>query len=361
MKFTPVLLIGTCLSAVAAGQAQTTAGPQDPLTPIRSNDPLTAEDRTNIQTFVEQRVRDIASGEALIRRPALQGLRAGYAGPDGFKEAYARASVNAARNAVRRADLVPATQILAVLGSFRTLQARELFIEMLGDERVGVRAAAALGLRVLRQPIANAGGDTYSNTLQALRSAGEAEKSRDTLRAIYAAMDYPALETPPPLAPAATQLLQLLEARAGQYRAGSDVPAVGADDAGLLLANRLLDNYDADAQNRLARAAARMVKYAIEQYRSPSKKLTELRDDEDSRQLLAYRNAMERLVLAGEIVLKSILKPEVAPQVMDKMGDLDTTGMKLQWQTWNALLKQRVNQDFALEEEAAPAGDAPAP
>jgi ElaB/YqjD/DUF883 family membrane-anchored ribosome-binding protein len=106
-------------------------------------------------------------------------------------------------------------------------------------------------LRTLRPQIAAAGGAVYANVLTALTAAGRQEKSRDTLRAVYAAMDYATLPNPPDLKPA--------------VRAKLDLPDVADDGLALMgalaetrkavqAARTRLTSFDASLRGQLASA-----------------------------------------------------------------------------------------------------------
>ncbi len=158
--------------------------------------------------------------------------------------------------------------------------------------------AAVLGLRNLRTKLVQAGGDVWTKVLTALKDAGKQEKSRDTLRAVYAAMNFAELPSPPDPKPVAAALLELLDERAKQYAAGREVSAVGADDVGLTLAETLAKSMDPDQRKRLTVAAATMLKHALEQY--SGKKLAKVPDTAGTKPLIEERNSLERLILIGE-------------------------------------------------------------
>lgn len=334
-------------------------GPQDALAEIRKRGDLSDDDRNQIRTFIGQRVAEIAGGDAVASQAACAALRAGYAGTEGFTRAYGALALEVIGSAYRKAEIVPAAKLLAVLSTFNLADAQGLFVEALQDERVGVRASAALGLRALRAKLAPT--PAYAATATALAAAGKKEKSRETLRSIYEALDYSTLPTPPDLKPAATALLELLEERAKEYAARGEVPAVGADDAGLAVAARLSKPMGEEERKRLLVVTATMVRYAIEQYRSTEKGLTELRDKTASPALLEYRNGMERLVLVGEPLLGTLLAvKEKGPNVMEAMRQTNRANMKLEWDKWAGMLRTATNQDFALLEQVEPATTQPA-
>lgn len=362
MSTRALLAAVAALAAILPLAAQT---PEDALSAVRARPEPGDQDRAQIQAFVAQQVAAIAGNDPLAAQQAAAALRAAYAGPDAFKRAYAAACLDAVAAAYKQADVVPATRLLAVLNSFGVLDTHALLLEALRDPRVGVRAAAAIGLARLRPQIAAAGADLYGRTLEALRSAGEAEKSRDTLRAIYRALDYAALPSPPDPKRTAAAVLALLEARARLYAAG-EVPALGADDLGLRLAGTLAAALDEAERKRLTSVVATMMKHAIEQYASGSRKLADVRERGSNQQLVERRDAMERVILVGEELLRTLLAvSESPPDVVAGMRKLDTTAMKNEWVKWVGRLRQAVGSDFSLVElpaaEPQPGAGAPKP
>ncbi len=346
------LLVGAVLVLVGTSFASAQEAPRDALSPLREKSSISDEEQQQIRTFVTQRVSEVVGQDPAAARAATASLRQAYVGEPAFRKAYAGACLDAFGTAIRRGDVRAAARLLTLLASFNLLEANTLFIDNLQDDRAGVRAAAAVGLRALRPQLV-AAGEAYSNALNALNQAGKQEKSRATLRSIYAAMDYDDVAQGAALKTDISSLLDLLEQRSQPYAERRDAAALGADDAGLSSALRLLPQISAEQRNQLLRITARMMRYAIEQYRAPEKGLTALDEETSSQALLAYRNAMERLVYVGEDILEAVLEPSPAPELMERMSEQDTAGMKLEWDKWNELLKKALNEDFALQEAAA--------
>ena len=84
-----------------------------------------------------------------------------------------------------------------MLNTLNDVSAAALLIEALGDNRVPVRTAAAIGLRNLREKMTGAGGTSVNDSIAALRDAGKSETSPVTLERIYQAMDYTGLASNP--------------------------------------------------------------------------------------------------------------------------------------------------------------------
>ncbi len=349
------LLVSLLLASVslAHGQMPPTPQPEDPLTAVRNRTDLDDDARGQIRRFVEARVADARGSDAAAARKAPTALRDGYAGSDAFKRAYAAACLEVIGNAAKQpdfkqADVVPATRLIMVLSALNLVEAQNVLLDALQDPRVAVREAAALGLRNLRIKLVQAGGDNWTKVVTALKDAGKKEKARDPLKAMYGALNYAELPTPPDTRPVATALLELLEERAKQYVAGKEVPALGADDVGLQLAESLLKSLEPDQKRRLTIVTATMMKYALEEY--GAKKLSKVADTPAAKPLAEYRNALERLLLVGERLLVPLLTPEKAPAVMDALRKGDRTAAKNQWNLWVALLQKAVGQDFSLVE-----------
>lgn len=320
------------------------------LAAIRAKADVTDEDRNAIRAFVAQRVgKIVANSDATEARQATDELRSAFDGSDAFKREYAAIALDAIGSAYKRADLLPAARLLALVDTLNAPEAFTLLVDALQDDRVGVRAAAAIGLRTLRTKLAAGAREVLQRALDALKETGKREKSRDTLRAVYAAMNYAELPSPPEPKANITALLDLLEARGRQYSAGT-VSALGADDTGLRIVQALVKSMDEPERQRLATVTATMMKYAIEQYSSPATRLA-AREKRASRDQIETRDALERLVLVGEELLVAVLKPEKAPAVGENMRRLNTVNMKNEWQTaWVPLLQKAVNQDFTLKE-----------
>ena len=359
MKFRQLFLVAVALHAAVIVPAWSQQ-PQDALSAVRSHTDLTDEDRNQIRAFIAERIAELVGSDAALARDAGQTLRAGYTGTDAFKQAYAAAYIAACRSAYSKADVAAAARLLAILNTLGVVEAQPVFVEALQDERVGIRAAGALGLKTLRAKLAQAGGDTFVSTLNALRDAAKKETARDALRAMYAALNYGELPAGPDLKPVTAALLDILEHRARLYAEPSPVPAFGADDVGLVAAEKLARAMSDDERRRLTAVAATMVRRAIEDYVAADDKvrIAEVRDT-DRADLVEMRNGLERLVLFGERLLTTLLTPRKPPAVLEAMRKIDRAGMKVQWREWVELLKVAVNQDFTLAE--SPEGRRPGP
>jgi hypothetical protein len=328
------------------------------LGPLKTRAELSEDDRNQVRAYITARISRLIGPDSMAARTATDELRAGFDGTatEGFKKAYAAIGLELLGPGIKKAELVPATRMLAVINNFGALDAVPVLLEALQDERVGVRAGGAVGLRALR-PRIGANPELYGRVVGALNAAGKKEKARDTLKSIYAALDYAELPAPPDAKVVAPALLDLLEARAAAYNT-TPVPAFGADDAGLRLAKLLVGSYEEADRKRLATAAATMMRYALEQYLGGESKLSAVRDRDGSRELIELRNGAERLVKTGEDVLVAALKPAKPPTVADALQNVkDKPAIRLQWQAWVALLQPAVSQDFSLRAGTDEAAD----
>jgi hypothetical protein len=348
------------LAAALPGVAQQPPEQQDVLTQWQSKSALTDEDQAALRAWVAERVQAIAATDPAASTSTFRELRRAHRGTEAFKQAFAGAVAEAVRSAYGQAKRDSAAQLIALLNTLDEVSSYNLLIEVLGDKRVPVRTAAVIGLVRLREEIAGAGSDAFSQTIAALREAGKRETSAVTLKLIYRALDYTAGGSSPPDPKAcATAVLEILEARSRQYEA-RDVKAAGADRRGLELVSKLLGQLDGPARQRLAIATAKMLHYAVERYTS---ELHKVRDKSSSPVQIALRNRMELFIAAAEQLLVQLTSPEDPPNVTKQMqeqpvGD-KVTEMKIAWGKWADLLQQRYQIDvsIALTEEE-PSGEA---
>lgn len=333
--------------------------PEGPLAGLRQRPDLGEEERAQVRTFAAERLQRTVADDAGARA-ATDELRAAGEGSDGYRRVYAATCLELIGPAMPKAGLVPATRLLTVVNALNTLDALPLLLESLRDERTGVRAAAAVGLRLLRPRVVQAGRDTYQRVLDGLKEAGKKERSRDTLRSIYKALDYAELPASPDAKANVAAVVEILEARVPQY-ANDPIPAVGADDVGLRLAQSLLRVLDEGERRRLAGVTAGLMRQALEQYLpgEGSRNLAAVRDQQGQSSLSELRDAMERIVLVGEELLVGLLRPEKAPSVSDFLRKLDTAGIQNQWNLWVPLLQNAVGQDFALRLRPATKSEEP--
>jgi hypothetical protein len=317
------------------------------LAAIKAKADLGDEDRSAIRAFVSKRVDAIRTKDDAAAQQSASELRGALDGTDAFKKAYAAMCIEAAGAAYKNAEPAAAARLLSLLGALNNLDTLPVFLDAVQDSRVGVRATAVLGLRTLREKLAAAGRDTYQKALGGLKDAGKREKSRDTLKLIYSAMNYADLPAAADAKATAAALLDVLDERARQCTAGKP-EAAGAEDAGLRLAKGVMGSMDEGEKKRLTIATATLLKYALQTYTAGSAPLATAHERDENREIVELRNATERLILGGEELLTALLKPDKAPTVSDNMRRLNAAGMRSEWERWAGLLQKAVGQDFSL-------------
>ncbi len=343
--FVPFLLL-----VLVAGQASAQT-PDPDLTAVRAKAELGDDDRGLIRAYLTRRIEVLRGKDEAAAQTAASELRTAYDGSEGFKKAYAAVCAEVAGAALKKLELAPATRLMTVVNTLASVEALPALLEGLRDDRVGVRTAAALGLRSLRDKLAAAGKDVYQRALTALKEAGRQERARETLKALYAAMNYAELSAGADAKATGTAVLELLEERARQYGPG-ELHAAGADDAGLRIMKAVAGALDDAERKRLTIVTGTMLKHAVQQYSTGAAKLAAVRDRDGARDQIELRNALERLILAGEDLLTVLLKPEKAPNVTDPLRKLNTADLRVEWQKWVSLLEKTVGQDFSITESA---------
>lgn len=332
-----------CLSASAFAQEA------DKLTPLRTKDTLTDEDRVVVRDWVAERVRAIATSEGSAGQAAFTQLRDGLAGTSakGFKEACVTATLESVTAAYKSAAAGPAAQLLTLVGLLNEPRSVNLLLEALQDNRTAVRGAAAVGLRNLRPKIA-ADADTYARVLPALVDAGKKEASRETLQLIYRALSFSDVPSPPNLKTDAAAVLELLEERVKQY-AGSAVKAEGAETTGIQVAITLRPALDDAERRRFATILARALHQAVSRYAlGEDKALGRVRDKTGGADQIALRNATEQIIKQSEQQLSEILALTPAPQVSEKMLKANLTDMVNEMNRWVGLLKDKLSLDLPV-------------
>jgi hypothetical protein len=348
MNIRTVLVILT-LAGSAVAWAQAPAPSSDPLAALKQKSDFTDDDRALLREFVAQRVADIVGSDPAAARQGAKALRQAAGGGEAYRKELAAVALPAIGAAVAKSELTPATQLIAIADTLNVIEARTVFVAALGDERVGVRAAAAVGLRHLRPRLGQGGPDAYQASLTALRDAAIKEKSREALRAMYQAMSYAGVTPAPADArPSITALVDALEGRAKLYKPGDEVPALGAEEAAFQIIEAASGLTDED-KRRVAAATATVVRFALDMYLSAKHDLMAVKDS-DAAERVELRNNIERLVLLGERVLARVVSTQKAPTVLESLRKLDRPNTRLQWKAWVDLLKPLTNQDFTLAE-----------
>ncbi len=338
-------LVVALLAVVAvcpALRAQDKPARQNIIEQLQIKSSLTDDEKKQLRTWIEARVQAIVAVEGGGTTAARE-LRSAYAkGTSEFKDAFAQAYFDAAGAAYKRAKDIPAAQLLAIANTLDQVDAYKLLVEALGNKRVPVRTAAAIGLRQLRPKLAVAGDPAFSQVIHALETAGKQETSAITLGIVYEAMDYTAVgRGSPDRKVIAAALLGVLDARGRQYQSGN-VSAGAADGPGLRLAARLVGQFSEEEKLKLIKATAAMFAYGVERYTT---ELYKIDDKTSSPVRIALRNRFERFILDTESLLEKLTRPSEKPGVGAAMEgstqDNKRIAMTNAMKKWVELLKQR--------------------
>ena len=348
------LIVAACLGVPLNAQE-----PDSELVALQTKEGLTDEDRAAIRTWIGKRVADIVANDPVGAQQAFASLRGGFNGSRDFKEAYVAGCNGVIGSAYKKAPAIPAARLISVLNLLGDVGSLDVLLEALRDDRTAVRAAAAIGLRVLRPKLA-ASAEAYSRTLGALRDAGKKEASRETLQLIYQAMRYAGVQPPPNLKPGVAPLLVLLEERVKQY-AGQKVRAEGAEAVGLKVGGTLRPAMSDAERRRYAQVAAKLLNYAVTRYVGGEAPLCKVQDKTSSRDTVALRNCTELLIVTAEQQLKEILTPQEAPDVTEKMKRANHTDMVNEMSKWAALLKDALELDLKVQSPPPPPGEGEEP
>lgn len=320
-----------------------------PLAGIQSKTTITDEDRGAIRNWLSERLEALTGGGP-GSLGAIAAIRDENKGTNQFKDAFVASAVEIFGPAAKTAKPEVAAQLVAALGAFSDPAAMRVFIDALADARPAVRAAGASGIRALHTRLAGAGGNA-GDALDALREAGKKETSAATLRLIYQALNLGDAGTPvADPKPVLAAVLDVLDARANLYndRKVEAPPAESADVPGVALALSMAKNFaDAD-RDRLASAAARMMRHAVHRYAGSLAKVT----DKAAAGQVELRNQTELLIDVCEKALIETLKPTPPPTVAAQMQKGDKlTEMKIEFGKWAKLVQDKLNLNVSLEGE----------
>lgn len=341
-----LLVLGTALPL----GAQDAPEQQNVVEQLQGKGALTDEDIAALRSWVEERLQMVSAGSRADAALAAKDLRESYKGTPAYQQAYVTSCAEVIGAAYKQAKRDAAARLIAVLNTLNALPTYTMLIEALGDQRVPVRAAAAIGLRNLQSKLAGTGGSAFTESVAALRDAGKREESHVALQLIYGAMDYSG-SSPDPKA-SGTALLELLEARGEQYGA-RQVKAEGADRVGLQLAGRLSGQLDDGERRRLAITTARMLHYGVTRYTGDLHKI----DDKTSSPLrIALRNRIELFIRAAEELLSKLTEPPqaedfqtVTMEMQDREQTEKTTYMKISMNEWATVLRERFQLDLQID------------
>ncbi|MGD8453548.1 MAG: hypothetical protein PVJ57_17175 [Phycisphaerae bacterium] len=335
------LLLAALLAFAGTLRAQE---PATTLENLQTRSALTDEDRAALQQWLGQRIANVVGADALVAQGANTQLREAYKGTDAFKEGYVAACLEAVSSAYQKAPPLSAARLLSLVAHFDDLRGLNLFIEALGDDRAAVRATAAIALRRLQPKLA---GDAAAcgTVLAALKTAGGKESSGETLRLIYAAMNYSGVTPATNLRASAQAILNVLEERAKLYT-GSSVRAEGADLAVLCHNETLRGAFDEAERKRYAIVLAKLLHHGVERYATGEMPLGKVRDRSAGPDAIALRNDTELLIRETEEQLVKLLALEQAPQVTEKMLRADRTEMVIELGKWLPIFKDKLGVDL---------------
>jgi hypothetical protein len=274
-----------------------------------------------------------------------------------FKEAYASEFATIVSERLGRADRASSAQMIALVGSLAHPSAHDLLLTALEDERAGVRAAAAAGLRRMQPQLVQKGADAVEATTEALRLAASTEVSTVTLGLMYRALDYNTLQAPPASELYVTPLVELLVTRAERYAAGG-VNAWGADRIGLAAARRLRGQMTEEQQDEAIVAAALVHRAAILRYADG---LDEVHDNAAGRHSIALRNRTERLIYSSEKLLETFLDIEREPDKFSffERRTRDTVRMMIKFNDLCERIETRTGRDLRRDRSGSPDPNAP--
>ncbi len=344
-----LVMLGGALAPAVAQPAE-----KDVIKQLQVKADLSDQDKAALQTWTEQRVQAIASDDPATAAVGVRELRKAYEqGSPTFKAALAEVYARLARGAYKRAGREAAARLITLVTVFKQPDAPALLVEAIADKRVPVRAAAAVGLRRLRQELATGEAATFAQVQQALATAGAKESSAVVLKTIYEALDYTKAGALPDAQANATAVLNLLVGRGQQY-AGGKVSAEAADTPGLELAGKLLDRYNDDQKKRLLEASARMLAYGVSRYVDD---LYQVDDKKSGPVRVALRNRFEQFIIAAENLLTVLARPASPPAVsktmQESVADEKRINVANAMKQWSKLLADQFGIQVEVKTDSA--------
>lgn len=338
------------IAGVASAQD---AAPQGPLAAMQAKLSLTDDDRNQLRAWISEKLDTITAGSSAMGA-AVASLRDEVKGTAAFRDAYVAVCVELFTPVIKSTKSTAATQMAALLAGTGELGATRALLDALGDARPAIRAAAAAGLRNLRAKIAAPPAELLSATIDALKEAGKKEASAGTLRTIYQALDFvEAGVTPSDARPLVSGTLELLDARAelhvAKRAAGAQVPAEGADVAGLMAAGRLARWFTDADRDRLMTTCAKMMRYGVHRYIGSLHAVADKHATPPT--LIEQRNAIEILVEECERRLLDGMKPTAPPGLTKFMREGDKADdVRVEFGKWSKLFQEKLNLTLSLDD-----------
>jgi hypothetical protein len=330
-----ILLAGAAL-ALAARQLPQQAEPDDGLDALRTKDPLNEEDRGALRTWIGERIAATVGEDATSAQQAVVQLRHANHGGRRFVDAYAGVAIESIGSAYKKADLVPATRLLIVMGELNDSRALDPLLKALKDERTAIRAAAAVGLRKL-QPRLVTDPDAMRSMLAALREAGEKESSPRTLDLIYRAMNLADAPTPTDRHASSAAIADLLDERLKQV-SGGRMQAEGGDLAALQALDPQRGNLDENTRRQYIGELGRLLHYCVCRYIRDDP-LSRVRDRTSSPELVELRNNVEVTIREAEKQLTALVGAPEGANVTQNMEKAKITEMAIAMNKWSEKLK----------------------
>lgn len=310
---------------------------------------LNDEQRKALNNLVEERVRALSGGDAVAASEAIRSLRAATAdSTPPFKEAFNASIIQLTRGQIARADAPSAVALCAVLGLTGSAEAANELVVALRDPKAPVRAAAAARLRDLRGAIAKVGGQFLAPTLRGLTDAAKIERDKSALEILYQALDY-AETSNAGIADTVRAFLEVLEARRTAH-AEDKVPAEGADLEVLTRMGKRLAGLDEAAKRQYGTQLGTLLRYYVDIYTTDAAEENALHkvQDSDNVELVARREAVEKIILESERQLIQLLGAGAGRDIAAAIKGADMTNAKIAYNAWAELLAQRYGENFDL-------------
>lgn len=343
-----LILLFAALASAASAQEAPPAAAQAEVTfaTLQTKAAFTEEDRRQLRQLIQERVDAVLAGKAA----SMSELRtAAASGSDRYKEEFSNGYMEIVNAAWPNAKPPAAAQLLALLNTLNRADASRTLIDALASDQVAIRTVAAVGLRDLRQRIMVAGNEFYARTIDALREAGKKESAAVALKAIYQALDFSAVGTPPDTRQIAAAALEILSARAAQYVEG-EVQAEGADLEGLKLLFKLRKDLGDVEKQRLLEALGAIGRFSVLRY---ANELHTVSDKHGSPLQISLRNQTELTLMEAERLLGELLAPKDRKPNLTAIMQRKTepAELKIQWNEWAQLIRNATTKDFSIGEE----------
>jgi hypothetical protein len=349
-------LLACATLALAAQQSlQQSSGPDDGLDALRDKDPLGDEDRAALRAWIGERIAAVVGEDAAGAQRGVAQLRQAAHGGRDFLDAYVAVAVDSLGSAYKKAEPVPATRLLIVLGELNDARTLDTLLKALKDERTAIRAAAAVGLRKL-QPKLGTDPEGLRRMLAALRKAGEKERSARTLDLIYRAMNLADLPALSDRRAGSAAIAGLLDERL-KHISGGRMPAEGGDLAAMQALDPQHGNMDEDTRRQYINELGRLLHYCVCRY-VRDEPLSRVRDRNSSPELVELRNNVEVTIREAESQLKTLVGAPEGVNLTHDMEKAKTTEMAIDMNKWSEKLK--VNGLDLPEVQRAP-GEEPPP